>query len=152
VALDNAKKERQHAIRLFENEFKFVHMKTIRSLKYNESRNTFRCRLSYASDDNESDTDPNAEIEVPFHWIEQQVEPYFIYAAKKYTVKNFIRVDPGMELKVKMVGVPVARVKYVPEHTQMGIDIAKVAEMEAKQRKRAISSKKRVLRELESEP
>ena len=152
MTIDNAKKERKHAIRLFENEFKFTNMATIRSLKYNESRNTFRCRLSYASPDNVSDTDPNAEIEVPLHWIEQQVEPWFIPAAKKYSVKKFIRVDPGIKLKVKMVDVPVARVKYVPEHTRMGIDVAKLAEMEEKQRKKAISSKKRVVRELESEP
>ena len=124
------------------HEFKFTNMATIRSLKYNESRNTFRCRLSYASPDNLSDTDPNAEIEVPLHWIEQQVEPWFIPAAKKYSVKKFIKVDPGIELKVKMVGVPVARVKYVPEHTRMGIDVAKLAEMEEKQRKKASSSKK----------
>ena len=36
MTIDSAKKERQHAIKLFENEFKFVHMTTIRSLKYNE--------------------------------------------------------------------------------------------------------------------
>ena len=152
IIIDNAKKERKHAIRLFENEFKFTNMATIRSLKYNESRNTFRCRLDYASPVNVRDTDPNAEIEVPLHWIEQQVEPWFIHAAKKYSVKKFRKIPPDMELKVKMVGVPVARVKYAPEHTRMGIDVAKLAEMEEKQRKKAISSKKRVIRELESEP
>mgnify|MGYP006167488963 CR=1 FL=1 len=152
MTIDNAKKERQHAIRLFENEFKFTNMATIRSLKYNESRNTFRCRLSYASPDNVSDTDPNAEIEVPLHWIEQQVDKKFIQAAKEYSVKKFKKVPPDMELKVKMVDVPVARVKYLPEHTRMGIDVAKLAEMEEKQRKKTISSKKRVVRELESEP
>jgi hypothetical protein len=152
MTIDYAKKERQHAIKLFENEFKFVHMTTIRSLKYNESRNSFLARLSYASADNESDTDPNAEIEVLFHWIEQQVEKKFIQAVKEYSVKKFKKVPPEMELKVKMVDVPVARVKYVPEHTRMGTDVAKVAEMEEKQRKRARSSKKRVVRELESEP
>ena len=151
--IEMSKKERNHTIKLFKNEFKFVHLATVTSLKYSKTRNSFFARVTISSSSSSKgpgETEECRELEVPTTWVEGAFKQELVELIKNHWRRGYVQVPTVDSGVIKIVDMPVARIKYFPEHIQMGKDVKAVATLEKElKRTREKFPKSRLVKEIE---